>query len=163
MHPGLSIIASFALTFSKTKVHMSVIIQTSIDLNVSVQTAYQQWTRFGEFPRFMEGVKEVYQHDDRHLHWTTEIPGYEKEWDAEITDQTPNERIAWRSRASPITDAIVTFYPDLDDTSTVQLQIAFNSLCAIDNGKDELEALSLRVARDLQQFKVFIESQCQEN
>ena len=81
-------------------------LQESIDVGVPVSTAYNQWTQFEEFPRFMEGVKSVEQLDDRRLHWCAEIGGRSLEWDAEITEQTPDKRIAWRSttgaRRSPI-------------------------------------------------------------
>ena len=73
-------------------------IEKSIEVNVPVRTAYNQWTQFEEFPRFMEGVKEVTQLDDTHLHWKAAIAGQDKEWDAEITEQTPDQRIAWTSR-----------------------------------------------------------------
>lgn len=74
-------------------------IEESIDVNVPVRTAYNQWTQFEEFPRFMEGVRQVSQLDDRRLHWKAEIAGKEKEWDAEITEQIPDHRIAWTSRS----------------------------------------------------------------
>ena len=70
-------------------------VEKSVDVNVPIQTAYNQWTQFEEFPRFMEGVKSVTQTDDTHLHWVAEVAGKEKEWDAEITEQHADERIAW--------------------------------------------------------------------
>jgi uncharacterized membrane protein len=72
-------------------------IEKTIEINVPVKTAYNQWTQFEEFPRFMEGVKQVKQLDDTHLHWKAEIGGKEKEWNAEITEQSPDQRIAWTS------------------------------------------------------------------
>ena len=72
-------------------------IEQSIDVAVPVRTAYNQWTQFEEFPRFMEGVEEVRQLDDTHLHWRTKVGGREKEFDAQITEQRPDERIAWSS------------------------------------------------------------------
>src|ERR1043166_1669980 len=77
--------------------HMSTFFVTSIDVNVPVRTAYTQWTQFEDFPHFMEGVKAVQKLGDRRFHWKAEIAGKEKEWDAEITEQTPNQRFAWRS------------------------------------------------------------------
>lgn len=73
-------------------------LEKSIEVNVPVRTAYNQWTQFEEFPRFMEGVKEVKQLDDKRLHWKAEIAGQKKEWNAEITEQTTDQRIAWTSR-----------------------------------------------------------------
>ena len=70
-------------------------IEQSIEVDVPVRTAYNQWTQFEEFPRFMEGVEEVRQLDDTHLHWRTKVGGREQEFDAQITEQRPDERIAW--------------------------------------------------------------------
>src|SRR3712207_990335 len=75
-------------------------IEQSIDVNVPVHTAYNQWTQFEEFPRFMEGVEEVRQLDDRRLHWLANIGGRVEEWDAVITEQLPDERIAWKNTTS---------------------------------------------------------------
>src|SRR5690242_5359538 len=72
-------------------------VEESVEVNVPLSTAYNQWTQFEDFPQFMESVREVRQIDDRHLHWRAEVGGVEKEWDAEITEQIPDERIAWRS------------------------------------------------------------------
>ena len=71
-------------------------IEKTIDVNVPVRTAYNQWTQFEEFPHFMEGVKEVRQLDDKNLHWHAEVMGKDVEWLAEITQQIPDERITWR-------------------------------------------------------------------
>ena len=76
---------------------MSSTIEKSIEVNVPVRTAYNQWTQFEEFPRFMEGVQEVKQLDNTHLHWKAQIAGKDKHWNAVITEQLPDERIAWKS------------------------------------------------------------------
>src|SRR5438270_512105 len=77
-------------------------IEKSIEVNVPVYTAYSQWTHFEEFPQFMEGVKEVKQLDFKRLHWKTEIAGQDKEWDAEITEQIADQRLAWTSRGEAL-------------------------------------------------------------
>ena len=100
-------------------------VATSIDVNVSVRTAYNQWTQFEEFPQFMEGVKEVRQLDDRHLHWKAEIGGGEKEWDTEITEQIPDQRIAWKSLEGAMNQGMVTFESISEKKSRVQLNIAY--------------------------------------
>ena len=87
------------------------VIEKSIEINVPVRAAYNQWTQFEEFPRFMEGVKQVKQIDDTHLHWKADVGGKEKEWNAEITEQIPDQRIAWTSRGGAINAGIVTFQP----------------------------------------------------
>ncbi|MEP6959209.1 MAG: SRPBCC family protein [Nitrospirota bacterium] len=137
---------------------MSTSFMTSIEVNVPVRTAYNQWTQFEEFPRFLEGVKVVHQLDDTRLHWKAEIAGHEKEWEAEITEQKPDQRIVWRSRGGAINDGVVTFYPGLDGKSTVQLQLVYGSVGVVENVGDELGAVSLRVQRGLERFKDFIEN-----
>ena len=80
---------------------MEKIVDRSIEINVPLRTAYDQWTQFEEFPTFMEDVKSVKQTDDTHLHWCVEIDGRTIEWDAEITEQIPDHRIAWRTYPWP--------------------------------------------------------------
>ena len=95
----------------------------SIDVNVPLSTAYNQWTQFEEFPRFMEGVKSVKQIDDTHLHWVAEVGGNEEEWDAAITEQRPDERVAWKSTSGAENAGVVTFHRLDDDTTRVTLQM----------------------------------------
>ena len=102
------------------------LIEKSIEINVPVRAAYNQWTQFEEFPKFMEGVKHVKQLDDKHLHWKAEIGGKEKEWDAEITEQIPDKRIAWRSRDGAQNAGVVTFHRLSDSTSKVMLQMEYD-------------------------------------
>jgi uncharacterized membrane protein len=94
-------------------------IEQSLVVNVPVQTAYNQWTQFEEFPQFMEGVESVRQLDDKRLHWRANIGGKIKEWVAEITEQRPDERIAWTSRGGAYNAGVVTFHR-LDDNRTRQ-------------------------------------------
>jgi uncharacterized membrane protein len=86
-------------------------IQKTFDIECPVSTVYNQWTQFEQFPRFMEGVKEVRQLDDTHLHWRASIAGMDKEWDAEITEQVPDQRIAWRSTSGAHYAGTVRFEP----------------------------------------------------
>ena len=133
-------------------------IEKSIEVNVPVHTAYNQWTQFEEFPRFMEGVKQVTQLDDTHLHWTADIAGKEKEWDAEITEQTPDQRIAWTSRGGVVNDGIVMFQPLSDKRTKISLHMAYLTEGVVENVDDELGDLSLRAKGDLERFKAFIEA-----
>lgn len=135
---------------------MSTVL-TSIEVNVPVRTAYNQWTQFEEFPRFMEGVKEVRQVDDRHLHWKAEIGGREKEWDAEIVEQTPDQRIAWKSVRGAVNKGLVTFEPLSDAKSLVQLSVEYEPEGVLETVGNETGAVSLRVKKDLERFKEFIE------
>ena len=137
-------------------------IEKSIEVNVPVRTAYNQWTQFEEFPRFMEGVKEVNQLDDTHLHWKAAIAGQEKEWDAEITEQTPDQRIAWTSRGGVINGGVVTFHRLSDARSKVMLQLEYAPQGVAENVGDALGVVSLRVQGDLDRFKEFIETRGRE-
>jgi len=123
-----------------------------------VRTAYNQWTQFEEFPRFMEGVKQVNQLDNTHLHWTADIGGKEKEWDAEITEQTPDQRIAWTSRGRVVNDGIVMFEPLSDKRTKISLHMAYLTEGVVENVDDELGDLLLRAKGDLERFKAFIEA-----
>jgi len=98
-------------------------IEKSINLNVPARTAYNQWTQFEEFPRFMGGVEEVHQLDDKRAHWRTNIGGKEKEFDTEITEQIPDKRIAWRSLAGASHAGVVTFHPLYDRQTRIMLQM----------------------------------------
>ena len=137
-------------------------IEKSIDVNVPVQTAYNQWTQFEELPRFMEGVREVKQLDDRRLHWRAEIGGREKEWDALITEQLPDQRIAWRSTGGPPNAGVVTFDPLSEKTSRVMVQIDYEPEGVTENVGDTLGVVSQRVEGDLARFKEFIETRGRE-
>lgn len=137
-------------------------IEKSIEVNVPVRTAYNQWTQFEEFPRFMEGVKEVKQLDDRQLHWKSEISGLEKEWDAEIIEQTPDQRIAWTSRGGFMNGGVVTFYRLSDARSMVMLQMWYDPQGFLENTGDALGVVSSRIQGDLERFKEFIEQRGRE-
>ena len=138
------------------------VIEKSIEINVPVRTAYNQWTQFEEFPKFMEGVKHVKQLDDKHLHWKAEIAGKEKEWDAEITEQIPDTRIAWRSRDGAQNAGVVTFHRLSDSTSKVMLQMEYDPDGVLENVGDVTGMVSQRVVGDLERFKRYIESRGQE-
>jgi uncharacterized membrane protein len=141
---------------------MLTFIVTSIDVNVPVRAAYNQWTQLEDFPQFMEGVKEVQKLDDRHLHWKAEIAGKEKEWDAEITEQTPDQRIAWRSRGGAINGGVVSFHRLSDARSKVLLQLAYDPEGVVEHLGDAFGMVSSHVRRDLKRFKTFVETRDQE-
>lgn len=138
------------------------VIEKSIEINVPVRTAYNQWTQFEEFPKFMEGVKQVRQLDDRHLQWKAEIGGKEKEWHAEITEQIPDERIAWTSREGAKNAGVVTFHRLSDSTSKVMLQLEYDPDGFVEQVGDTVGVVSQRVLGDLERFKQYIESRGQE-
>ena len=137
-------------------------IEKSIEIDVPVNKAYNQWTQFEEFPKFMEGVKAVKQLDDKRLHWRAEIAGKEKEWDAEITEQIPDKRIAWRSRTGAANAGVVTFHNISPAKTKVMLQLEYDPETFVEKAGDAVGIVTHRVEGDLQRFKEFIESRAQE-
>jgi uncharacterized membrane protein len=137
-------------------------ITESIDVNVPVRTAYNQWTQFEEFPQFMENVEEVRQLDDKRLHWKAKVAGKTKEWDAKITEQTPYERVAWTATDGAENAGVVTFHR-LDDASTrVTVQMDVEPEGAVEGVGDAIGVPDRRVKGDLERFKEFIEGRGHE-
>jgi uncharacterized membrane protein len=132
-------------------------VTKSIDVNVPIRAAYDQWTQFEEFPRFMEGVKSVTQTDDLHLHWVAEIAGQRKEWDAEITEQHPDERVAWTSTSGARNAGVVTFHRIDDNTTRVTVQMDVDPEGPIESIGDWAGLLDRRVQGDLERFRDFIQ------
>ena len=136
-------------------------IEKSIDVNVPVRTAYNQWTQFEEFPRFMEGVKSIEQLDDKYLLWRAQIGPKEEEWRAEIMEQIPDQRIAWRSTSGARNGGVVTFHRLDEDTTRVMLQLEYDPEGVVENVGDAMGVVSRRVEGDLKRFKEFIEKRQQ--
>jgi uncharacterized membrane protein len=136
---------------------MSQIIE-SIDVDVPVRTAYDQWTQFEEFALFMEGVEKVEQIDDTHIAWTANIDGIKKSWVAEITEQTPDERIAWRAVEGAQNAGVVTFHRLADDRTRVTLQLDVEPEGPVEKVGDALGFVARRAKGDMERFKRFIES-----
>ena len=137
-------------------------IEKSIDVEVPVRTAYNQWTQFEDFPRFMEGVTSVQQLDDRRLVWHASIAGREKEWTAEIAEQIPDDRIAWRSTSGARNAGVVTFHRLSDVRTRIMLQLDYDPEGAVENVGDAVGMVSSRVTGDLERFRDFIESRQRE-
>jgi uncharacterized membrane protein len=133
-------------------------IQKPIDVDVPVRTAYNQWTQFEEFPRFMEGVEEVRQLDDRRLHWRAKVGGKTEEWDAVITEQIPDERVAWRNTTGAENAGVVTFHHLSPNSTRVMLQIEYDPHGLVENVGSALGVVERRVEGDLKRFKEFVES-----
>ena len=138
-------------------------IEESVEVEVPVRTAYNQWTQFEEFPQFMEGVEEVRQLNDTTVHWVAEIAGERREWDAKITEQVPDERIAWRSTEGAANSGVVTFHRIAEGRSKVMLQLEFEPEGAKEKVGDKLGLVKGRAKGDLKRFKTFIESQGRES
>ena len=137
-------------------------VTESVDVGVDVRTAYNQWTQFEEFPRFMEGVERVEQVDDSHLKWQVEIAGVDRSFDAEITEQVPDQRIAWTTTSGPDQAGVVTFHRLDDEATRVTLQMRFNPEGFSETVADVTGLVTARTKGDLTRFKDFIESRDQE-
>jgi uncharacterized membrane protein len=137
-------------------------VEQSIEVNCPLRTVYNQWTQFEEFPRFMEGVREVRQIDDTHLHWRGNIGGKEEEWNAEITEQVPDQRIAWRSTSGAPNSGVVTFHRVSDEKTKVMAQFDYDPQGVVENVGSAIGVVSARVKGDLQRFKDFIEARGSE-
>jgi uncharacterized membrane protein len=133
-------------------------IKESIDVNVPVTTAYNQWTQFEDFPTFMEGVESVEQVDDTHLRWVAEINGERREWRAEIVEQVPDQKVAWRALDGEGPNGVVTFEPVGEDKTVVIVEMSYEP----EGIKEQLGAKvgldSRGVKQDLARFKELIES-----
>ena len=133
-------------------------ITHTVEVDVPVSAAYDQWTQFEEFPQFMEGVESVRQIDDTHMHWVADIGGVEREWDAEITEQHPDERVAWRSSSGAKHGGVVTFHRLDADTTRVMLQLDFEPEGLVEQVGDKLGFVTRRAKGDLERFKKMIEA-----
>ncbi len=132
--------------------------EKSIEVDVPVSTAYNQWTQFEEFPQFMDGVESVTQLDEKRLHWVAEIAGTRREWDAEIIDQEPDRRIAWRSIDGTGNEGVVTFRPVGEAKTEVTLELDVEPEGLVETIGDKLGFVSKQAEGDLKEFKRFIES-----
>ena len=138
---------------------MSQIIET-VDVDVPVRTAYNQWTQFESFPHFLDEVESITQTDDTHTHWKVKVGGFEREFDAEITEQHPDERVAWTSEGGDTAHAgVVTFHKLTDDTTRVTVQIDWEPSGLVEKLGSLVHVGQHAVKKDLDNFKKFIESQ----
>jgi uncharacterized membrane protein len=132
-------------------------VNESIEVDVPVSTAYNQWTQFEEFPKFMEGVESVRQLDDTHLHWVAELGGQRHEWDAEITEQEPDRVIAWRARDGKYNSGRVRFEPLGEGRTRVDVELMWEPEGIKEELGSALGADSRRVKGDLERFKELVE------
>jgi uncharacterized membrane protein len=134
-------------------------VEKSIDVDVPIRQAYDQWTQFETFPEFMNGVERITQLDDRHTHWVTRIGGVEREFDAEITEQHPDERVAWKSTDGDTPHAgVVTFHKINDNTTRVMVQLDWEPQGAVEKVGAAVGADDRQISADVKRFKQFIES-----
>ena len=137
-------------------------VEESIEVAVPVHTAYNQWTQFEEFPQFMEGVESVTQLDDTHVRWVAEIAGKRHEWEAEISEQRPDERVAWRATDGKNNGGVVTFHRLDDSTTRIMVQMSWEPEGVVEQAGAAVGADDARVKADLERFKEMIESRGQE-
>ena len=135
-------------------------IQDSIDVQVPVQQAYNQWTQFEDFPKFMEGIEAVQQLDETHVHWVAEIRGETREWTTEITEQQPDEKVAWKTIDGEVkNDGVVTFEPLAGGQTRVNVQMDVEGESTAENvAGDLLGVVKSQVHGDLERFKQLIEN-----
>ncbi|WP_016933979.1 SRPBCC family protein [Rhodococcus sp. R1101] len=132
-------------------------ITEAVDVDVPIRVAYNQWTQFESFPHFMEGVREIRQLDDTHVHWVIDIAGQVREFDATITEQHPDERVAWTSDSGPDHAGVITFHRLDDEKTRVTAQMDVDPEGFVENVADKLGVLGNRVKNDMKKFKEFIE------
>jgi uncharacterized membrane protein len=133
-------------------------IEESIEVKASLRSVYDKWTQFEDFPLFMDGVEEIRQIDDTHLHWVAEFGGSRHEWEAEITEQKPDERVAWRNVEGKENAGVVTFHRIDDATTRVMVQMDFVPEGIKERIGDALGAADRRVHGDLERFKELVEA-----
>ena len=137
-------------------------VEQSIEVNVPVSTAYNQWTQFEEFPKFMEGVESVTQLDDTHVRWVADLAGRRHEWEAEITEQIPDERVAWRARGGKGNGGVVTFHRLDENRTRIMVQMEYEPEGVVESVGSAVGADEAHVKGDLERFKELIESRGQE-
>ncbi|WP_030338100.1 SRPBCC family protein [Streptomyces sp. NRRL S-1022] len=134
-------------------------VEESIEVGVPVSTAYNQWTQFEDFPQFMEGVERIEQRSDTLTHWVTKIGGVKREFDAKITEQIPDERVAWTTVDGESKQAgVVTFHYIDDNTTKVMLQLDYEPEGLAESVGDKLGFVKRQATGDLKRFKEFIEA-----
>jgi uncharacterized membrane protein len=137
-------------------------VQESIIVNVPVRTAYNQWTQFEEFPKFMESVHEVKQLDDKRLHWKADVMGKTVEWDAEIYEQIPDQCIAWRSTSGKRNDGELTFDKLSENRTRITLKMVYTPEGPVEAIGDLMGAVRREAISNLKRFKEMIEQRGHE-
>ncbi|MEV6212839.1 SRPBCC family protein [Kitasatospora sp. NPDC051914] len=138
-------------------------VQETIDVDVPVSTAYNQWTQFEDFPLFMDGVEEITQIDDRHNHWKTKIAGVSREFDTEIVDQVPDDHVSWRTTGGEVRQTGMVSFQPLDEGHTrVVMSMDFRPAGLAEKAADMVNMLDRQVKGDLKRFKHFIEERGRE-
>ena len=138
---------------------MTTKVEKSIQVDVPVNQAYNQWTQFEDFPHFMGGVREVRQLDDRRLHWVAEIAGVRREWEASILEQVPDQKVAWAATAGATNAGAVRFEPAGPASTLVYLSLEYEPEGVVEQVGDKLGIIERQVNNDLERFKRLIEDE----
>ena len=138
---------------------MTTKAEKSIQVDVPVSTAYNQWTQFEDFPHFMGGIKEVHQHSDRSLHWVAEIAGVRREWEATILEQVPDQKIAWAAKEGATNAGAVRFEPVGAGSTLIHLSLEYEPGGLVEKVGDKMGLVERQVESDLQRFKALVESE----
>jgi uncharacterized membrane protein len=133
-------------------------VKESIDVNVPVSTAYNQWTQFEEFPKFMDGIEAVEQIDDTRLRWVAEVSGERREWRAEIVEQKPDQKIAWRAVDGNGPNGIITFEPLGEERTLVTAEMSYEPEGLKETLGAKIGLDSRQVREDIQRFKELVEA-----
>lgn len=137
---------------------MSTTVTADTEVDVPVRTAYDQWTQFESFPQFMGGVESVRQLGDTTTHWIVSIAGVKREFDADVSDQVPDDHVAWRSTTAEVAHrGRVDFRPVSADRTRVSLTIEWQPEGFVEKAGAVLQLDDAQVKRDLHRFKKFIE------
>ena len=137
-------------------------VEKSIEVDAPVNRVYNQWTQFEEFPKFMQGIEQVRQLDDKRLHWIAEVGGRRKEWDAEIFEQVPDQKIAWRSTSGAPNTGIVSFRPLAPNRTQVTVRMEYDPEGPVETVGSALGAVGGRIEGDLKRFRDFIQTRLRE-
>jgi uncharacterized membrane protein len=133
-------------------------VEESIDVDVPVRVAYDQWTQFESFPNFMDGVESITQTDATHNHWVTKVGGQTREFDTVIVEQHPDERVAWKTEGGEVEHAgAVTFHRLADDKTRLMIQIDWEPRGVAERVGSAVGVDDYQVRADAQRFKEFIE------
>ncbi|AEE47730.1 SRPBCC family protein [Cellulomonas fimi] len=133
-------------------------IEQTVEVDVPIRTVYDQWTQFEDFPRFMGGVERITQTDDRHTHWTTSVGGVHREFDAEIVDQHPDDRVSWRSVDGTTHAGVVTFDKLAENRTRVTARIDWQPEGVVEKVGAAVGMDDRQVKADLERFREFIET-----
>ncbi|MFC8191007.1 SRPBCC family protein [Cellulomonas sp. NPDC057328] len=138
---------------------MTTKVEKSILVNVPISVAYNQWTQFEEFPHFMGGVTKVTQLSDDRLHWVAEIAGVRREWEAQVLDQVPNQKVSWAATSGATNAGAVTFEDVGGGQTSVHLSLEYEPEGLVEKVGDKLNVVENQAERDLERFKAFIEDE----